>query len=783
MVFFVDDEPVHTVFAPPYTMSLNSRKFPDGPHEFKAEAFDLAGNPGADSRSSDILNIKDTTLPQVVITFPSGDQVVSGDVLVKATASDDNGLFSGTFYVDGEWAGNWFPQTPGEKKTTIEMPWYTAAESNAPHRIAFQVFDLDLNAGTGVQDVVVNNTAPPAPPDINVTRALVNHGHFMTVILNVANVGEAAAANLKIRDPMQLYQPVSREDAHTKYQALFKPETTQWIMDIRYEEPLAGGASVKFMYDVVPVLVYPNHLDPILGGDRYTQATDVWYDDQYNTIYRKFPLAVKEGDYYINTLQSCDYLAVTGPRNLRLFNTQADTDALLSKMAELAILRQGALGYIDLEFSFDIPYRLHWALAVGDVSGVPRPELIVGDPESGLIHIYSSYPVDPCFQGITTCYHLVWFFMKDLGIGLPGKLFHLGDSLSTFSSQGGSKRDIVHLNCNSDSLSVYSYLGATIMNFAIPSMEPYAGLAMGNVTGDSGSEFLIADHVRDKVYIYNTNGTKYGEFDRVYDVFDGFAAGDVLGDDSEEIIIAAQSAKKVFVLSPAGAVLSSFTLLFEKGDRLAVGNAIASWKNDKKEIIIGKHKSRKIYILNAQGTLLKSFDSLFDYLGGLAAGNILDGFNDDILVGYTGDEKIFFYNADHVSGKRDVLQDLLQNQIHPDPLAKGPGTWKPGGAWSSLLHNSWTFSGYLLIVGETEIVPAFGARWYGAVLTSKGTRGLVADCTDLPYANTFDDEIHPELNTGRIIGNSAKELMKPIQAAIDQINGTSLRHFDRSDAL
>ena len=783
VVFFVDDEPVHTVFAPPYTMSLNSRKFPDGPHEFKAEAFDLAGNPGTDSRSSDILNVKDTTLPQVVITFPSGDEVVSGDVIVKATASDDNGLFSGTFYVDGEWAGNWFPQTPGVKKTTIEMPWYTAAESNAPHRIAFQVFDLDLNAGTGVQDVVVNNTAPPAPPDINVTRALVNHGHYMTVILNVANVGEAAAANLKISDPMQLYQPVSREDAHTKYQALFKPETMQWIMDIRHEEPLAGGASVKFMYDVVPVLVYPNHLDPILGGDRYTQATDVWYDDQYNTIYRKFPLAIKDGDYYINTLQSCDYLAVTGPRNLRLFNTQADTDALLSKMAELAILRQGALGYIDLEFTFDISYGLQWPLVVGDVSGIPRPELIVGDPESGLIHIYSSYPINPCFQGITTCYHLVWYFMKDLGTGLPGKLFHLGDSLSTCSSQGGSKRDIVHLNCNSDSLSVYSSFGATIMNFAVPAQEPYAGLASGNVTGDSRSEFLIADHVNDKVYVYNPNGTKYGEFDRVYDVFDGFAAGDVLGDDSEEIIMAGQSAKKVFVLSPAGAVLSSFTFLFEKGDRLAVGNAIASWKNDKKEIIIGKHKGRKIHILNAQGTLLKSFDSQFCYLGGLAVGNILDGFNDDILVGYSDENKIVFYNAEHVSGTRDVLQDLLRNLIHPDPLAKGPGTWKPGGAWSILLDNSWTFGGYLLIVGETEIVPAFGGRWYGAVLTSKGTKGFIADCTDLPYANTFDDEIHPELNTGRIIGNSAKELMKPIQAAIDQINGTSPRHFDRSDAL
>jgi len=98
-------------------------------------------------------------------------------------------------------------------------------------------------------------------------------------------------------------------------------------------------------------------------------------------------------------------------------------------------------------------------------------------------------------------------------------------------------------------------------------------------------------------------------------------------------------------------------------------------------------------------------------------------------------------------------------------------------AWGDNLAPDWFNSGYLLIVGETEIVPSFTRYFSGSNST--------VPTTDYPYADTAGNEMYPELTIGRIIGDSAASLAKPIRASIDVVTGDAVfrrNHHQNSNA-
>jgi hypothetical protein len=100
----------------------------------------------------------------------------------------------------------------------------------------------------------------------------------------------------------------------------------------------------------------------------------------------------------------------------------------------------------------------------------------------------------------------------------------------------------------------------------------------------------------------------------------------------------------------------------------------------------------------------------------------------------------------------------------------------PGGAWAKVLHPSFSTSlgGYMLIVGETEIVPAFG-------YPQPGTGPI--HHSDQPFSDTTGNDDQPELIVGRIIGNTYKDLAHAIQTSINIDEPTPGYGFDRSHAL
>ncbi len=99
--------------------------------------------------------------------------------------------------------------------------------------------------------------------------------------------------------------------------------------------------------------------------------------------------------------------------------------------------------------------------------------------------------------------------------------------------------------------------------------------------------------------------------------------------------------------------------------------------------------------------------------------------------------------------------------------------------WGSQMMGShgaaggYSWNGYLLIVGEAEIVPSFTVGW--------GSHSVSA--TDSEYADTGGHPFDPELMVGRIIGNSASLLTIPLETSINVESGAPGASFDRSHAL
>ncbi len=92
-------------------------------------------------------------------------------------------------------------------------------------------------------------------------------------------------------------------------------------------------------------------------------------------------------------------------------------------------------------------------------------------------------------------------------------------------------------------------------------------------------------------------------------------------------------------------------------------------------------------------------------------------------------------------------------------------------SWGTLLTPTWRTNGYLLIVGQNNIISAFTVPVEGFPLVP---------LSDYPYSNLSGDE-QCELRVGRIIGLTATELTIPIQTSLDVWQGRA--RYDGSRGL
>jgi len=362
VVFTLGEERLLTDYAPPYRVTIDTLAFENGVGDLAARAVDATGLAAEDAQQVTVKNLKDASSPEVEITVPKQGDTVSGIVSVTAVLTDDTGIVSARFHVDGDYQQfESFDVTSPPTDATVTYLWDTRGLTNSlSYRLAVQVFDTEGKVGLDTADVTVQNVAPPPPPSparLEVTNhTLTRVQNRFIVGLKVENTGDYEARNVVIRDGMIGFQPIAMEASGVKYLPRYHPQGGYGYVEIASEATIPAGGWDIFFYNVMPVMTYPSTSKPEVGF-----FVDMTWDSAVSSGYHNYvkqPVGLTTGGETVSqahakALKQADYLIVTNPYRLFLFyNPGLDRnkkycDLLLSTMAELAYEKNGALGYID----------------------------------------------------------------------------------------------------------------------------------------------------------------------------------------------------------------------------------------------------------------------------------------------------------------------------------------------------------------------------------------------------------------------------------------------------
>ena len=140
------------------TTSLTDTPLSSGTYYYIVTARDAAGNISAPSAEANATVSGDATPPTVAVTSPAAGASVSGTVTLTATATDDTGVTSVQFHLDGSPLGG--PDTTAP----YQAAWDTTISTNGSHTLTASATDAVGNVGnaTGVAVTVANAAPPPA---------------------------------------------------------------------------------------------------------------------------------------------------------------------------------------------------------------------------------------------------------------------------------------------------------------------------------------------------------------------------------------------------------------------------------------------------------------------------------------------------------------------------------------------------------------------------------------------------------------------------------------------
>jgi poly(hydroxyalkanoate) depolymerase family esterase len=156
--FLIDGVLAGSDASAPYSYAWNSAAGANGTRRLQARAIDAAGNVGSSAEIQVNVSggIEDTTPPSVNLTFPGNGATVSGTIALAATASDDHGVASVEFFVDGASLGIGNQSAQAGPWT---LDWNTTAVGNGSH--ALSVVARDARGNQSIDNdttVTVNQT-------------------------------------------------------------------------------------------------------------------------------------------------------------------------------------------------------------------------------------------------------------------------------------------------------------------------------------------------------------------------------------------------------------------------------------------------------------------------------------------------------------------------------------------------------------------------------------------------------------------------------------------------
>jgi hypothetical protein len=196
-------------------------------------------------------------------------------------------------------------------------------------------------------------------PSLDLSRSVTREGNYFRVRLTLENEGTGTAGISHIRDNVIGFQPIMTSTANYTVVPEYWVETNHCDVEIDVftgtEEALMlpPGESTAVEYLAVPIL-YAEADTPEYGFGTRDEVL-IWDQGGFCRWRPDRPDEITSGGELIaeavgQAKAASDYLLVTHPRNLYRDNVpgRSGVDELLAKMAELAQLKSGLLGYVSV---------------------------------------------------------------------------------------------------------------------------------------------------------------------------------------------------------------------------------------------------------------------------------------------------------------------------------------------------------------------------------------------------------------------------------------------------
>jgi hypothetical protein len=580
------------------------------------------------------------------------------------------------FWVDGTLKHTSVPS--GTQDFWHDFTWDASGLGVGGHR-----FDVVAKASDGGSENAVRVIGiEQAEPRPEVTRSVSRVDNVFHVELAVENQGTATATLAVVRDYLSGFQPVeSMAFNPLHYDAATRQCPVVFLLN---NLALPPGESWIGEYDVVPIL-YPDSSTFAYGIG--SADVEVEHSDGLIEPFTRPYASTVGGELFdealLNAVGQADYLIVTKPQALydhTPIKNHYFVHLLLGKMARLASLKRGVLGYLNssstkhelaaliapsgpwaqwLHDDFSTPGE-GYMLIVGEDNivdsweqtgfgrtwangtqtdavyltdhpysdthdGSGAPDLVVGriihsDPFSRTLPILASINVHEAVPG--------WAFDRSRALLVSGndimtEIFvanvdNLADSL-------GADMDVVRKVHWSESFEIDRFQFTR---------HQHNGFAAGNVRGDDDGEIIIASVATNRIYVLDAHGSAPVYFSRDFEAGDGLAVGDVLGEGWERIIVGDASQDQICLYRSTGSDEQCFSFGdLQPFDGLAAGNV----HSDPNEEIVVAQASRNqvqvLHIIDGECDQVVHWDQDFGYQDSLAVGNVFFPNNlDDIVI-------------------------------------------------------------------------------------------------------------------------------------------------------
>lgn len=151
---WIDDSPLASDTAAPYSFAVQSDNYARGTHTFRAVATDIAGNTAEALAPATFGGEDDRTRPAIEVLSPGAGDMVSGVFTVLGQAGDDHGLVRAEVVVDGRVIGT---VALSGTEARVAYNWNTASAEVAagPHTLTLWVFDASGNSASASVELSV----------------------------------------------------------------------------------------------------------------------------------------------------------------------------------------------------------------------------------------------------------------------------------------------------------------------------------------------------------------------------------------------------------------------------------------------------------------------------------------------------------------------------------------------------------------------------------------------------------------------------------------------------